>query len=457
MLFSTGVFWVFYAFVLLVLQLNFKFKKSIKLQSLAILSASYYFYAYWDWRFLGLIVLVSLQTFLLGRMIYENQSYRKTLLFISVSINVLILGYFKYFNFFARELIDLLGLKDSYALEKIILPVGISFYIFQSLTYVIDIYFKKLSPEKNIVDYFTYIAFFPQLVAGPIERARALLPQFKYLHSISLDNLYTGTKIAVLGLFLKVFIADNVAGDVDRVFSNYASFNGGTLFLGAIYFAIQIYGDFCGYSLIAIGVAKIMGFELMRNFDTPYFSTSIQEFWRRWHISLSTFFRDYVYIPLGGSRVSSGLIQNRNVAVTFLLSGIWHGANWTFMLWGSIHGFLLVVQNTVKVRVPKLLGWTVTMSFVLLLWILFRSESISNFVEFISKIVTDPSMPKRGTSEVVFIIYYLFTDFLLLKFKETESTFFNSIILESLVLAIMLVLVIGTIHDVNPNFIYFQF
>lgn len=457
MLFTSPNFWIFYIVVIISIQLNNKIIKSIQLQNVILLVASYCFYACWDWRFLGLIILVSVQTYLFGALISRSNVHQKKYLLASVLINIGVLGYFKYFNFFSRELIQLFQLESSYTLSNIILPVGISFYIFQSLTYVVDIYYKKILPERNIITYLTYISFFPQLVAGPIERASRLIPQFKTLKAIDSSHFYAGLKIIILGLFLKVFIADNLAPHVDLIFQDYKSLDGGTLFLGGIYFAIQIYGDFCGYSLIAIGVAKIMGFELMRNFDTPYFSTNIQDFWRRWHISLSSFFRDYVYIPLGGSRGST-FIQGRNLLGTFLLSGIWHGANWTFMAWGLMHGSLLVLQKIVNISMPKVLGWVLTMGLVLLLWIVFRSETLVGSVHYVLKIVFHMGIPQEHSlMPLIFVVYYLLVDFLLFKFKEKELTFFNNLLVEIIILAFMLMLVVGTMHEKSPNFIYFQF
>lgn len=457
MLFSDGIFWFFYSAVLLLLQLNRVSFRSIALQNLLLLFASYFFYAYWDWRFLGLILLVSMQTFLFGGLISKNRRFEKIYISVAVIINVTILGYFKYFNFFAREFTELLGIEHSFTLSHIILPVGISFYIFQSLTYVLDIYFKKLEPEQKLLNYLTFIAFFPQLVAGPIERASSLLPQFRILHRLTVDNIYTGIKVCIIGLFLKVVVADSLAPITDDIFTNYQSLNGGTLALGAVYFSIQIYGDFCGYSLIAIGVAKVMGFELMKNFNTPYFATSIQDFWRRWHISLSSFFRDYVYIPLGGNRASSELGVQRNILVTFFLSGIWHGANWTFVAWGTVHGLLLIIQHHFPKKIHKFFGWLVTMMLVLILWIMFRSASIGDFWHYTSRMVSHFSFPNAKLSGVVFIGFYIAVDLFLLKYNEQGSVWGKYQAVEALILSTMVMIVLGTIHDVNPNFVYFQF
>ena len=456
MLFSSSIFWVFFAVVALLLESNTRFIGSIKFQNFILLIASYFFYGYWDWQFLSLIFLVSLQTYIFAKLIDKYKNHKKIALISSVLINLSVLFYFKYANFFVSELIYAFGVKNSFTLENIILPVGISFYIFQSFTYVLDVYFGKIHPEKDPVKYFTFIAFFPQLVAGPIERASELLPQFNHLKKITLDNLYVGIKIIIIGLFLKSFIADSIAPFTDQIFINYSNFNGGTLLLGAIGFTIQIYGDFAGYSLIAIGVAKIMNFELMKNFNTPYFSISIQDFWRRWHISLSSFFRDYVYIPLGGSRLSK-MTTNRNLLVTFSVSGLWHGANWTFIFWGISHGVLLILQRILPLRLNKFIGWLLTMTLVLILWVMFRSESISDFMSYINIIISNPGMPEVGKSILVIAMYYFALDLILLLYTERGPTWFRSLALETFTLAVMFVIVIGTIHDKSQNFIYFQF
>jgi len=455
-LFTGLIFWLFFLAILALMAVNVSFIKSLRFQSILLLIASYIFYGYWDWRFLSLIILVSVQTYIFGNLIAKTLTRPKLYLGLSIAINLVILGFFKYFNFFGEEFLKAFGLRNSFSLTHIVLPVGISFFVFQSLTYVVDIYLKNLEPEKKAINYFTYIAFFPQLVAGPIERASSLLPQFRDIKGPTLATLYPGIKIIILGLFLKVFIADNLAPHVDYIFSNYKTLDGGTLLLGAGYFSIQIYGDFCGYSLIAIGVAKIMGFRLMRNFDTPYFATSIQEFWRKWHISLSTFFRDYVYIPLGGSRTSD-IIIFRNLILTFFISGIWHGANWTFMAWGFFHGLFAALQRKISINMPTILKWVATMILVLFLWIFFRADSISDATHFIGKILADPGLPSERRIGVIFIVYYLIVDGLLWAFKEEGRTFFDRPIIEYIILSVMLVMSVGTIHAGNPNFIYFQF
>jgi len=396
---------------------------------------------------------------LFGNLINKSKSNQgKIYLIISIIINLLILGYFKYADFFVNEFLRLFNLKESLIFSNIVLPVGISFYIIQSLTYVFDIFLKKLVPEKEIFNYLTYIAFFPQLVAGPIERASSLLPQFRRLHRVSLENLYLGIKLIIIGLFLKAFIADNLGLVVDRIFGNYQNYKSGTLFLGALGFSIQIYGDFCGYSLMAIGVAKIMDFNLMQNFKTPYFSDSIQDFWTRWHISLSTFFNDYIFLPLALILRREGIFGILFATIiTFTISGIWHGANWTFILWGILNGTILVVQKSFPKVITKNFGSLTTLLSVLILFVLFRSESIHDFSQYIYLLfTTKPVLPETGYSIIIYTFYYFILDLILLKFKQTEETWFSSKFLESFLLALMFLLALGSISK-NINFIYFQF
>ena len=456
MLFTSGIFWLYYLFVISLLLINSKKIKSVNFQNIILLLASYIFYSYWDYRFLFLIIFVSFQTFICGYFIYKFTEKKESILFLSLLINIMILAYFKYAGFFVSEFSSLLGNETPSYFENIILPVGISFYIFQSFTYVLDIYNEQIKPEKNLINYFTFIAFFPQLVAGPIERASSLLPQFRFLKTISYKSLVDGLKLIIIGLFLKVFIADNLSYDVDYIFSNYQTLNNSTLILGAIGFSSQIYGDFCGYSLIAIGISQIIGFKLTNNFDAPYFSSSLKEFWRKWHITLSSFFRDYFYIPIGGSK-KSFFYKCRNLIFTFLLSGLWHGANWTFILWGFLHGLFLILENILPIKINKFLNWLITMFIVFTLWILFRSESVNDFLSYLNIIISGfPKMPETGQMIILYFLYCLLLESILLKFKNNIIPWFNSKIIENFLLSIMLVLVIGTIAG-SKNFIYFQF
>ena len=342
MLFNSIEFAIFLPIVFLLYW--FVFNRNLKLQNLFIVIVSYVFYGWWDWRFLFLIAFTSFCSWGSGLLIERyksNPKKAKAISILNIVLNLLILGAFKYYDFFAKEFVELLGLSSDGLLLNIILPVGISFYTFQALSYSIDVYRGKLKPTHDIVQFFAYVSFFPQLVAGPIERATNLLPQFEKPRKFDYDTAVDGLRQILWGLFKKMVVADNCAVYVDQVFSNYQSQSGSTLLLAAVLFAFQIYGDFSGYSDIAIGTAKLFGIKLMRNFNMPYFSRDIAEFWRRWHISLTTWFRDYVYIPLGGSRVSKAKVV-RNTFVIFLLSGFWHGANWTFIVWGAYHALLFL-------------------------------------------------------------------------------------------------------------------
>ena len=323
----------------------FVFNRNLKLQNFFVVVVSYVFYGWWDWRFLFLIAFTSFCSWYSGLLIerYKNEHKKaKMISILNIVLNLLILGVFKYYDFFVTSFANLfLGGKTDGLLLKIILPVGISFYTFQALSYSIDVYRGKMEPTKDIIQFFAFVSFFPQLVAGPIERATNLLPQFDKPRRFDYDDAVDGMRQMLWGLFKKMVVADNCAFYVNQVFSDYSSYSGSTLLLAAVFFTFQIYCDFSGYSDIAIGVAKLFGIRLMRNFNVPYFSRDIAEFWRRWHISLTTWFRDYVYIPLGGSRVSSAKVI-RNTFVIFLLSGLWHGANWTFIVWGAYHALLFL-------------------------------------------------------------------------------------------------------------------
>ncbi|MDN3644276.1 MBOAT family O-acyltransferase, partial [Lutimonas halocynthiae] len=313
--------------------------KNLKLQNLLIVVASYVFYGWWDWRFLSLILFSTLVDYTVGRKLRDenNGSRRLLLLWTSIIVNLGFLGFFKYYNFFLDNFIEafsFFGYVFKAGSLQIILPVGISFYTFQTLSYTIDVYKKKLEPTKDFIAFAAFVSFFPQLVAGPIERATNLLPQFYKKRTFDSNKAIDGLKQILWGLFKKVVIADNAAQFANEIFNNSGDYSGSTLFLGALFFAFQIYGDFSGYSDIAIGTSRLFGFNLMKNFAFPYFSRDIAEFWRRWHISLSTWFRDYLYIPLGGSR--GGLsMKIRNTFIIFIVSGFWHGANWTFIVWGA--------------------------------------------------------------------------------------------------------------------------
>ena len=314
---------------------------SVQRRNLILLAASYVFYGWWDWRFLSLLAASTLVDYLVGRGLDQVQERvrRKALLVLSLVVNLGLLGFFKYFNFFAAEFaqaFSFMGAPITAARLDIVLPVGISFYTFQTLSYSIDVYRGQLKASRDPIAFGTYVSFFPQLVAGPIERATNLLPQFASPRVFDRAKAADGLRQMLWGLFKKMVIADNCAAEVERIFGNHEALGGSTLLLGAVLFAFQIYGDFSGYSDIAIGCARLFGYDLMRNFAFPYFSRDMAEFWRRWHISLSTWFRDYLYIPLGGSKGGRWMAV-RNTFVIFLVSGFWHGANWTFLIWGAIN------------------------------------------------------------------------------------------------------------------------
>ena len=345
MLFNSIEFFLFLPMVFVLYW--FVFNKNLKTQNFLLLLSSYIFYGWWDLRFLSLIFLSSIVDYFIGLNLPNLNSNRKQklLLFCSVAFNLTLLGFFKYYNFFVDSWINLLNsigyqIKSIWTLN-IILPVGISFYTFQTMSYTIDVYRKKLKPTKNFLSFASFVSFFPQLVAGPIERASNLLPQMLKKREFKYEQGVQGFRLILWGLFKKVVIADSIAPTVENIFTNYQDFGGVTLWLGAIYFAFQIYCDFSGYSDIAIGTSKLFGIELISNFKFPYFSRNIGEFWRRWHISLSTWFRDYMYIPLGGSKEGKWK-SIRNIFLIFLVSGLWHGANWTFVFWGLFHSILFL-------------------------------------------------------------------------------------------------------------------
>lgn len=431
MIFTDPKFWAFFVVVLSAVLFNYRIWRSVRVQNLILLVSSYYFYAQWDWRFLSLIVISTLVDFLAGSKIANDERNKRSWLLLSVCTNLGILGFFKYFDFFVTEAViglNALGIETSVWTLNIILPVGISFYTFQTMTYTLDIYRGQLKPTRDLLAFAAYVAFFPQLVAGPIERASNLLHQFNRLWAYNEERTTQGLRLILVGLALKVGVADNLAPFVDAIFASPDDFDGGTLALGSVYFAFQIYGDFCGYSTIAIGLAKVLGFELMTNFRTPYLATSIRDFWHRWHISLSSFFRDYVYIPLGGSR-STALKNDRNVIVTFTISGLWHGANWTFIIWGFYHGLLLVIQrripNVGSLPIPTVvssaIAMGVTFALVCIGWILFRAESMSNAYAYFAGIITDLGMPQTKRSAIIYVLFAVVIDFLWRKDTRLET------------------------------------
>jgi Predicted membrane protein involved in D-alanine export len=348
MVFNSIVFLVFFV-LFYSLYWHTGMEKRVHLRNAFIIVASYIFYAWWDARFLALIFISSLADYILALLIHRctTSQNRKYYLFLSLLINLGMLGFFKYYNFFIESLVDsfrMFNVSLHVNSLNIILPVGISFYTFQTLSYTLDVYYKRMAPTKNVLAFFAFVSFFPQLVAGPVERARNLLPQFLTAKSYSFAKQSEGLRYILYGLFKKVVVADGFALIADTLFADVANYNGVWVLIGAIAFAIQIYCDFSGYSDMAIGLSKLLGFDLMQNFSTPYFSTSFTEFWQRWHISLSSWFRDYVYFPLGGNKKGT-MRRNGNLIITFALSGLWHGAKFTFVIWGLLHGIALVIEK----------------------------------------------------------------------------------------------------------------
>lgn len=395
-------------------------RKQIRWQNVFLLIASYVFYGWWDWRFLGLIFLSSCIDYAIGLGLGQTieKKKRQLLLAVSITANLGMLGFFKYYGFFVEsfgDVVSALGGNPNSISLQIILPVGISFYTFQTMSYTIDIYRNNLKPTKDAVAFFAFVSFFPQLVAGPIERATNLIPQFLKERSFDFEQAKDGMRQILWGLFKKVVVADSCAVMVNEIFGtaevpvDYATLPGGVLFMGAVYFAFQIYGDFSGYSDIAIGVARLFGFKLMRNFAYPYFSRDIGEFWRRWHISLSTWFRDYLYIPLGGSR-GGRIEQLQNVMVIFVVSGFWHGANATFVIWGALNALYFIplllagtnrknldaeISQRLFPPVKVMLQILITFILTCFAWIFFRALSKEQAFEFIGEMFTGSFFPEN--------------------------------------------------------------
>ncbi len=399
--------------------------KNLRLQNILLLFSSYFFYACWDWRFLFLLLFSTLLDYLTGIKMSEAQTQRvkKCWFWASISINLGFLGVFKYYNFFAdsfAEALTAIGLQVNPWSLQIILPVGISFYTFHGLSYVIDIYKGHIKAEKNFVDYSVFVSFFPLLVAGPIERATHLLPQIQTKRVFNYAKAVDGLRQILWGLFKKVVIADQCAEYVNMTFSHTNEYSGSTLFLGGLFFTLQVYGDFSGYSDIALGTARLFGIELLKNFAFPFFSRDMAEFWRRWHISLSTWFRDYLYIPLGGSKGNLS-VKVRNTFIIFLVSGFWHGANWTFILWGLLHALFIMpsvifktnrnYMNTVaEGRLfpswKEALAMFTTFNMLLFSLVIFRSDSITHAINYLSRLFTKDlwAMPSLEPNPILIVL-----------------------------------------------------
>ena len=463
----------------------FVFKKRLIQQNILLLVSSYIFYGMWDWRFLSLIFLSTLVDYFVGLKIYslEEQSKRKLWLWVSVVFNIGLLGFFKYYNFFVDSWVDMVSLfgyeiKSTWTL-RVILPVGISFYTFQTMSYSFDVYYKQLKPTKDFISFAAFVSFFPQLVAGPIERASNLLSQITNKRTFDYDQAVSGLKLILWGLFKKIVIADSFAPIVDDVFSNYSHYPASTLILGVILFSFQIYGDFSGYSDIAIGTAKLFGIELMSNFKFPYFSRNIGEFWRRWHISLTSWFKAYLYIPLGGSRVSTVKVL-RNVFIVFLVSGFWHGANWTFLLWGGIHAiafvpiFLLgkntkyknssIGEGTVATFLKDIGNIIITFLTVTFSWIFFRSDSLSDSFQFIDRIINHFNYETyhhvkgyRMIDYYVLLIIFVVYEFIIRKNERKPIPFKSKYVRFITYTLLIFGMLLFYDSDIDRSFIYFQF
>ncbi len=454
--------------------------KSIRAQNLLIVFASYFFYGWWDWRFLLLIFFSTVVDYSIGISLpkFKDNRTKKILLCISILINLSFLGFFKYYNFFLDNFIaafSFFGYEMNSKTLNIVLPVGISFYTFQTLSYTIDVYKGILKPTSNFIAFSGFVSFFPQLVAGPIERATSLLPQFYKKRIFNENDAIQGLYLILWGLFKKIVIADSCAVYTNEIFSNYENMNSISLLLGAIYFAFQIYGDFSGYSDIAIGTSKLFGFNLMKNFEFPYFSRDIAEFWRRWHISLSTWFRDYLYIPLGGSKGST-ILSIRNIFLIFLISGFWHGANWTFIIWGTLNAlyfiplFLnkrnrknlnIVAENRKFPNFFELLSMLTTFLFVIIGWIFFRADNVSIAINYIKNLFLlniengfQYLSTERYTPELLLLIF----GFIIIEWhsRKKEHPFFGNWKYLKIILILFGIILFGVYSNVT-EFIYFKF
>jgi len=489
MLFNSFEFMLFLPIVFLLYWFVFKPRR---LQNLFLVVASYVFYGWWDWRFLLLIALTSACSYASGLLLEHYEGRRKAQKIVSASnivLNLLILGVFKYYNFFVESLETLFSSLFNYHLDwvtiNVILPVGISFYTFQALSYTIDVYQKKLPATHDIVEFFAYISFFPQLVAGPIERATNLLPQFQRDRQFDYAKAVDGMRQMLWGFFKKVVIADNYAKIVDNIWGMYSEEPSLILLLGAVLFTFQIYCDFSGYSDIAIGCAKLFGINLMQNFNLPYLSRSIPEFWRRWHISLMTWFRDYIYIPLGGSRCAKWKVI-RNTMIVFTVSGLWHGANWTFICWGLYHAclialFLLISANTKSKEIiargkflpsaKEFFQLATTFALVTIGWIIFRADSMSDAINYISLIIDQSIFDIPYTIENrkginLFIIIVTLPFLVIVEWVQREkrhalqisgtNLFTRNIVIRFLIYTIIALFICGNFGK-QSEFIYFQF
>ena len=485
MLFNSVEYLIFLPIIFVLYWIVAKFN-NLKVQNGLILVASYIFYGLWDWRFLFLILASTLVDYIMGMAIHSKQEQQKSsrfFLWCSIVFNVSLLGFFKYYNFFVDSFIDTVGLfgysiKSTWTLN-IILPVGISFYTFQTMSYSLDIYFKRIKPTRSFLDFATFVAFFPQLVAGPIERASNLLGQITQKRTFKYEQAVQGLKLILWGLFKKMVIADGIAPMVDDIFAHYGSFSASTLALGVTLFSFQVYGDFSGYSDIAIGTAKLFGIELMSNFKFPSLSRNVAEYWQRWHVSLSTWFRHYIYVPLGGSRVSK-LKSVRNICIVFLVSGFWHGANWTFIFWGGFHAlayipvFLMgrntiyknsvVAQNTMLPSLKEFGQVFSTFAIVTFSRIFFRSESLGDSFAFIRRLFTEfqwepyhHPMGYRLMDYFVLLALFVVYEFSIRKDERSPFKFKSPVVRFCAYTLVIFSILLFYDSGMDRSFIYFQF
>ncbi|WP_167619038.1 MBOAT family O-acyltransferase [Maribellus sediminis] len=478
MLFNTSIFFIFLLITFVFYWFSAKYNN--KLSKSVLLTASYIFYGWWDWRFLILIVISSLTDFVIGKYLFRSpkKSTRKLLLAASLLVNIGILFFFKYFNFFidSFQAVSGIDINKSWSTLNIILPVGISFYTFQTLSYTIDIYRNRITPTRSLLTFFTFVAFFPQLVAGPIERAGRLIPQFEKRPTFEYTQATSGLKLMLWGFFKKMVIADQLAKIVNAVYAQPDQFGSLGIVFATLLFGYQIYCDFSGYSDIAIGTARLFGIELMTNFKTPYLATSFREFWHRWHISLSTWFRDYVYIPLGGNRGNS-VFWMRNIFITFVVSGLWHGANITFLIWGALHGLFLIIEHFISKgikinrKLKSRLGWIITFLLVNMSWIFFRAESWQHIKKlaigiafnhksgnFTSFLIKEGHFSDAGRMLLLIFPVFILIEFLMKEksFDEFLSGFSRPLQWGIFYLIIVVILFFGVLNAA-PQFIYFQF
>jgi alginate O-acetyltransferase complex protein AlgI len=477
MLFNSIEFFVFLPIVFFLYW--FVFNKNTKIQNALILISSYIFYGWWDYRFLFLIFLSTIADYFIGLSIHKQTpvTRRKFLLWCSLLFNLSLLGFFKYYNFFISSWVDLMNslgfeIKGLWTLQ-IILPVGISFYTFQTISYSIDIYKRRINPTRDFIAFASFVGFFPQLVAGPIERAKNLLPQILDKRRFKQEQGISGVRLIVWGMFKKVVIADSIAPYVNQIFSSYQDLSGGILWLGIFYFAFQLYCDFSGYSDIAIGVSKLFGFELKTNFNFPYFARNIGEFWRRWHISLTTWFRDYLAILLRGSKRNKWR-SIRYIFSVFLLSGLWHGANWTFIVSGLYHAILFIpslffkinrkpktaniAENTLLPSLKETIQVITTFVLVSITYVFFRSETIRDSFIYLNRMIFEIDFPTQYRSKILFyVVPFVICEFAIRKFPRLDFKYFSKFHLESYIISFLIILIILHFGREQIDFIYFQY